>query len=380
MLDILISDVTTLSAGMIVFWVLLFALLVQLFYYLFFFARLARHQRPAVAETLPPVSVVICARNEERNLTQYLTLVLEQDYPEFEVVVVNDCSYDLTGDVLEEFAKKHKRLKIVTIKEDEYYQHGKKVAVMMGIKGSKYDLLVMTDADCRPASNQWLRSKAQHFTDKTEIVLGYGPYERGKGWLNKLIRFDTFFIGMQYLSYSLAGVTYMGVGRNLSYRKELFYRNKGFASHYHIPSGDDDLFVNEVAARGNTRIEIGTESFCYSRTKRTLREWWFQKRRHLETGKRYRAGHKLSLGLYVASQWLFFGCFIAALVLNFQPYVVLGAFLLRFSVQMITFNFTMKRLGERDLLLLAPPMEILLMLFYPVITFSRMFQRKRRWN
>lgn len=375
-----LHDILTVSPGMIVFWGLAGGMLIQVFYLLFFFTRIGTYKRKPVLEELPPVSVIICARNEDDNLVAYLPLILAQDYPEFEVVVVNDCSFDNTGDVLEEFAKKHSNLRIVTIKEDEYYQHGKKVAVMMGIKGSKHDCLVHTDADCRPSGNLWLRNMAAHFVDKNEIVLGYGPYERAKGLLNRLIRFDAFMIGMQYLSYSLAGVTYMGVGRNLAYRKELFFRKKGFASHYHIQSGDDDLFVNEAATRTNTRVEIDPESFCYSKAKTSFRDWWYQKKRHLQTGKRYRKSHKFLLGLFVFSQWIFFGCFIAALILRFQPYVVLGLFLFRFLIQMLIFNFAMKRLGERDLLVHTPLFEIFFLLFYPVITVSRIFQRKRRWS
>lgn len=365
---------------MVLFWTLTGAVLVQLFYYLFFFVRLGTYKRKPPVADLPPVSVIICARNEDDNLVEYLPLVLAQDYPDFEVVVVNDCSFDNTGDVLEEFAKKNAHMRIVTIKEDEYYQHGKKVAVMMGIKGSKHECLVLTDADCRPSSTNWLRNMAGHFTETSEIVLGYGPYERAKGLLNRLIRFDAFMIGMQYLSFSLAGVTYMGVGRNLAYRKSLFFRKKGFASHYHIRSGDDDLFVNEAATQSNTRVEIDPESFCYSKAKTSFRDWWYQKKRHLETGKRYRSSHKFLLGLYVLSQWLIFGCFTATLILQFQPYVVLGLFVFRLLIQMLIFNFAMKRLGERDLLWQVPVFELFFLLFYPVITISRIFQRKRRWS
>lgn len=376
----IIADLLTLSPGMIVFWGLVAAFLIQLFYFLFFFVRIGAHKKKPGITEYPPVSVLICARNEDDNLVLNLPLVLNQDYPDFEVVVVNDCSFDNTGDVLEEFAKKNAHLKIVTIKEDEYYQHGKKVAVMMGIKGSRHAHLLLTDADCRPSGETWLKNMVSHFTNETEIVLGYGPYEKTKGLLNKLIRFDTFFIALQYLSYSLARVTYMGVGRNLAYRKELFFRMKGFASHYHIQSGDDDLFVNEAARKNNTRVELDPASFCFSKAKTSFRDWWYQKRRHLETGKRYKSGHKFLLGLYVLSQWLLFGCFIAALVLRFQPYIVLGIFLVRFLIQMLIFNFAMKRLGERDLLVLLPFYEIFFLLFYPIITVSRIFRRKTKWN
>lgn len=380
LLYVMVQQLTTYSAGMIVFWAFALGLLVQLFYHFFYFLKLARYKKEQSALVLPVVSLIICARNEDDNLTQNLPLILAQDYPDFEVVVVNDCSYDLTGDVLEEFAKKDKKLRVVTIKEDEYYQHGKKVAVMMGIKGAKNDCMVFTDADCKPSSEKWLRNMASHFNAETEIVLGYGPYEKAKGLLNKLIRFDSFFIALQYLSYALRNKPYMGVGRNLAYRKELFYRKKGFASHYHIQSGDDDLFVNEAATKTNTRVEIDVDSFCYSKAKRTMKDWWIQKKRHLQTGSRYKFSHKALLGSYVFSQWIFFACFTTALILHFLPYIVFGAFLLRFSVQMLIFNFAMKRLGERDLLPLVPIMEIFFLFFYPVISIARLFQRKRKWN
>jgi poly-beta-1,6-N-acetyl-D-glucosamine synthase len=376
----MLFELTSYSTGMIVFWGLFLGLCIQLFYYLYYFLRLIRYKKSAELQHLPPVSLIICARNEDDNLTQNLPHILAQDYPNFEVVVVNDCSFDLSGDVLNEFASKNDKIRVVTIKEDEYYQHGKKVAIMMGIKGAKFDCLVFTDADCRPSSNQWLRCMASNFDPTAEIIVGYGPYEKGKGFLNKLIRFDTFFIALQYLSFALAKVPYMGVGRNLAYKKELFYRKKGFATHYHIQSGDDDLFVNEAANQSNTRIEIDAQSFCYSRAKTTTKDWWLQKKRHLQTGNRYKFSHKLLLGMYVFSQWLFFGCLTTLLFIPFQPYLVAGTFFLRFSFQMIIFNFAMKKLGERDLLLLLPIMEIFLLLFYPLITLSKIFQRKRKWN
>ncbi|TND03203.1 MAG: glycosyl transferase family protein [Bacteroidetes bacterium] len=368
---------------MIVFWVFAFALIIQLFFFLFYFLRLVFYKRPAVLadDELPAVSIVICARNEDDNLVEFLPSVLAQEYPEFEVVVVNDCSFDNTGDVLKEFASRHPNLKIVTIKEDEYYSHGKKFALTVGIKGAKYDHLLLTDADCRPAGPHWLKHMTQQFVKGNELVLGYGAFLRTKGLLNKIIRFDAFFIGLQYFSYALARYPYMGVGRNLAYTKEVYYRNKGFKSHYHIPSGDDDLFVNQAANSKNTRIEISPESFTHSKAKKTLKTWWRQKRRHLTTGNRYRGGHKFLLGLYVLSQWLFFGCFTALMIYWFQPWIVLGILVLRMMLQFLVFNNTMRKLGEKDLLVYSPLFELFLMFFYLATGIARIFQRRnKRWK
>jgi poly-beta-1,6-N-acetyl-D-glucosamine synthase len=374
------SVFTTFSIGLIVFAAFVLALLIQLFYYLGTFSKLAFFKNKEMPQNFPPVSVVICARNEDHNLVEFLPFIFEQDYPEFEVVVVNDCSFDNSGDILKEFARKHNNLKIVTIKEDEVYSHGKKVALMMGIKGASNEHLVLTDADCKPTGKNWLRNMMQHFTGDTEIVLGYGAYEKQKGFLNKLIRFDAFMIALQYLSFSLAGKTYMGTGRNLAYKKSLFFKMKGFASHYHIESGDDDLFVNEAATKRNSVVEISIESHTISRVKKTLRDWFRQKRRHVTTYKHYNAASKWRLGLLSFSQYLYFGTFITILILQFQPAIVLGLFALRLLIQIIIFNKSMKLLAEKDLLLFSPLIELILLVIYPIITLANMFVRKNKWK
>ncbi|HEY0030935.1 MAG TPA: glycosyltransferase [Bacteroidia bacterium] len=375
-----LSVFTTFSVGLLVFGVFLFALGVQLRYYLFYFRRLAFYKQKDLSANTPPASIVICAKNEDDNLVEFLPLIFEQDYPEFEVVVVNDCSYDNTADFLKEFAKKHENLKIVTIKEDENYSHGKKVALMMGIKGAKHEHMLLTDADCKPNGKTWLREMMQHFHGDTEIVLGYGAYEKQNGFLNKLIRFDTFMIALQFLSFSLARKTYMGTGRNLAYKKSLFFKMKGFASHYHIESGDDDLFVNEAATKRNSTIEVSVGNHTVSRVKRSFKSWFRQKRRHVTTFKHYNGGSKFRLITISMSQYLFFTSFIALLILQFQPIIVLSFFALRVLVQMIIFNKSMKQLAEKDLLLLAPVIEIVLLSIYPMISVSNVFVKKNKWK
>jgi len=367
--------------GLIVFSVFCFALAIQLSYYLGVFSRLAFFRKIKDSEpNTPPVSVIVCARNEDDNIVQFLPLILSQDYPNFQVVIVNDCSSDNTGDILEEFARKDDKLKIVTIKPDDYYSHGKKFALMVGIKGAEHDLLLHTDADCRPAGDQWLRNMAAHFQGGKEIVLGYGPQAKAKGFLNKLIRFDCYFIALQYLSFSLSGRTYMGVGRNLAYEKSLFFRKKGFASHYQVLSGDDDLFVNEASTKTNVAVEIDHQSFTITLAKQTFKEWFRQKKRHVTTWPHYKQGDKFLLGLLPVSQFFFFSAFIALLFMHFLVYIVLGMFAFRFLVQMLIFNGSMRRLNEVDLLVYSPFMELLLMFLYPALALSNAFQKKSKWT
>jgi cellulose synthase/poly-beta-1,6-N-acetylglucosamine synthase-like glycosyltransferase len=374
------SDFTVFSVGLLVFGAYVLALLIQLFYYLGIFSRLAFYKKKDLPQNTPPASVVICARNEDDNLVEFLPRIFEQDYPEFEVVVVNDCSFDNSADILKEFARKHDNLKIVTIKEDEVYSHGKKVALMMGIKGASNEHMLLTDADCRPNSKDWLRNMMQHFAGDTEIVLGYGAYEKQKGFLNKIIRYDTFFIALQFLSFSLAGKTYMGTGRNLAYKKSLFFKMKGFASHYHIESGDDDLFVNEAATKRNSQVEVSIDTHTVSRVKKTLKEWFRQKRRHVTTYKHYNGASKFRLAMVSISLYLFYAGFITLLILQFQPVIVLSLFALRLLIQMIIFNKSMKLLAEKDLLLFSPLLELILLTMYPFVTFANMFVRKNKWK
>lgn len=354
--------------------------LLQLWYYWGIFSRLAFYKKQSVSNALPPVSVIICARNEDDNILKYLPLVLEQDYPEFEVVVVNDCSYDNTGDVLKELALKHKHLKVVTIKEDEYYRHGKKVALMIGIKGAAHEVLLFTDADCKPNSTDWIKHMVSNYSGETEIVLGYGGYEKQMGLLNRIIRFDTLFNATQYLSFALAGKTYMGVGRNLSYKKSLFFKLKGFASHYHIDSGDDDLFVNEAATKRNSAIEVAVDSFTLSRPKSTWQGWFRQKRRHLTTAPHYNFQTKLRLTLFHLSNYSFWALFILSLTFGYDYRWVLSLLFLRLLSQGIILKKVMNRFNERDLFVFSLLLEWLLLFIYPILTISNLIFRKNKWK
>ena len=237
--------------GEIIFYIFAAATLIQVFYYAWFFSRIAFYKPKQRTKTQQhPVSVIICARDEDENLARNLPGVLVQNYSTtYDVVVVNDNSLDDSKYILQELKKTFKGLHVVELTQEAVHIAGKKFPLTVGIRESKHEILLLTDADCVPASEHWIEKMQAAYDEKTEIVLGYGAYHKKKGLLNKLIRFETFHTALQYLSYALAGIPYMGVGRNLSYRKDLFIRNKGFASINHIPSGDDDLFINKVATK-----------------------------------------------------------------------------------------------------------------------------------
>ena len=328
-------------------------LLIQLYYYLVYYSRILFYRKKQdEKQEKEPVSVIICARNEEKNLEKNLPSILNQDYPDYEVIVVNDCSEDESEFVIERLQKKYKHLKSTTIKQDEKFYHTKKLALTIGIKAAKNDLLLLTDADCITESNKWIDKMQSNFKDKTEVVLAYGGYIRNKKFINNIIRFDTLFIALQYLTFALGKKPYMGVGRNLAYRKSLFFKHKGFASHNHIESGDDDLFINQVANKKNTKIEISKESITRSETEPSFSAWFKQKRRHVSTGKLYRIGTKWRLSCEITSRIFYYISFILSLIWFKELYLyIVGAFAFRMLLQLIIYKVAMIRLNEKFLLL-----------------------------
>ena len=353
-----------------------FVFLVQLCYYLFIYLKLARHKEQK-KNFSKAVSVVVCGFNEEQYWEALVDKLLDQDYPNFEIVLVNDQSTDNTKFIFKQW-ENHPKIKLVDIGEDIKKGLGKKFALTLGIKAAKYDYLLLTDADCYPRDKDWISSMAQHFSNKT-IVLGYGAYEKHKGLLNKLVRFDTFQVAMQYFSYALIGKTYMGVGRNLAYKKSLFFDNKGFATHLHLPSGDDDLFIKEVATSNNTAIGIAHSSHTLSVPKMNWKSWIRQKSRHLSTGIYYKNYHKLMLGSWTLSQILFWLLFLVLLSWQHFVYLIISLFLIRLVVQMLVSYFIMIKLNEKDLIFLYPILEALFIIFYFIFIVNRMIKKKRFW-
>ena len=369
------------SWGALIFYSFVVVTAIQLFYYLYFFRRVASFKTDQKEQSQQhPVSVIICARDEDENIARNLPGVLVQDYPTtHEVVVVNDNSVDDTKYILAELQKTFRKLQIVDLTQEAKMIAGKKFPLSIGIKEAKHEILLLTDADCVPASERWLYKMQDAFCNGTEVVLGYGAYHKLPGFLNKAIRFETFHTALQYFGYALAGKPYMGVGRNLAYRKDLFLKNKGFSAINHIPSGDDDLFINKVANKKNTAVVIDPEAFTLSMPKRTWKDWMRQKNRHYSTGKFYRSSHQFLLGLYTISFFLFYPLFIASM-LFFDWRWSLIPFALRLIVQGIIWSKAMKKLNEGDLF----PAFILWdlwMFFYYIIFAPALWRRpKKTWN
>jgi cellulose synthase/poly-beta-1,6-N-acetylglucosamine synthase-like glycosyltransferase len=360
-------------------------LIIQAWYWLGYYRRaaFAKPGKAAVQTTLPPLSVVICARNEAENLTKYLPEVLKQNYPSYEVVVVNDCSEDNTFDVLGSLMNQYPHLKVSMIQKDPGFTHTKKLAMLIGIKAAKNDLLVFTDADCKPASPDWLREvAAASAKEKTDIIIGYGAYLSEPGLLNRYIRYETMFTAMQYFGMAMAGKPYMGVGRNLAYRRSFFFEKGGFGPHNHIMSGDDDLFVNRNSTADNCSLMLSHDSFTQSVACRTIIEWVKQKRRHLSASNYYRPADKFRLLLEPFSRITWYGLLTAMLVMLASWPVVLFLALTRLIMRAVILRRAAVTFNERQLWFISLFFDILspFLTAFLYLTTRRKGKGKETWK
>jgi cellulose synthase/poly-beta-1,6-N-acetylglucosamine synthase-like glycosyltransferase len=362
----------------IVLWAMAF---IQLFWIFFFYSRIAFHREKATnIEKLPPVSIVISARNEEDNLFELLPFILEQEYDKFEVIVVNHQSTDNTAYILKAFENKYSHLRVIHLERNHHLAMGKKLPLTLGIKGAKYDHLLLTDADCKPSTKLWLKSMAGQFTEKKEIVLGYGPHNSAPGLLNRFIRLDTSMIALNYLSYAKAGIPYMGVGRNLAYSKELFLKNSGFKSHYSISSGDDDLFIQEVARNRNYSISLSPLSFCYSDGKDTWSKLFIQKSRHYGTSSRYSLFKKLLLGIYPLTLILLAITLVTLIAIGGMTWISLGVVALVFISKWIIFGLAMKKLEQPSFVWTILLWDMIYVLFTPILYYTSAKTTGTKWK
>ena len=363
------------------FYLFCFITLIQLIYYWIFFSKVSFF-KPKNKERSQqhPVSVIVCARDEAANLAKNLPGTLFQDYKSTrEVLVVNHNSQDETRYLLEEFKKTFKDLHIVNLQQEAKGIPGKKYPLSMGIKESKHEIILLTDADCVPATEHWITKMQDGYDENTEVVLGYGAYYKKAGLLNKLIRFETFQTALQYFSFALSGMPYMGTGRNLSYKKDLFFRNKGFSSLNHTPGGDDDLFINKVATKKNTNVVIDKDAFTLSEPKKSFGDWMRQKNRHYSTSKYYKSSHKFLLGLYVLTHFLFYPAFALALIFS-DWRLALGVFFVRFISQAFIYYKAMQKLDEKDLFALWWLFDIWMFIYYLIFAPALWRKPKKSWN
>ena len=334
----------------VVFGIFIGAAVIQVLYYTIVFSRAAMgHERHYEPDSYPPVSIVICAKNEAENLKKNLKVILIQNYPVFEVIIVNDQSTDHTLDMLAEYFQRNDNLRLFNIKQGEKPIAGKKFALKTGVENAQYDIIVTTDADCKPFSAHWLEHLVGSYLSDTDFVLGYAPFYKEPTFINKVARYENVMTAMLYFSFARVGMPYMGVGRNMAFRKNAFMNWNNYEESKHLPSGDDDLLVNALASKKNTELCLNRDSFVYSAAKTNWGDWLHQKTRHAGSGRYYRFHHLLLLTLFSLTHLLFYTTFIVLCIKAFiLPVVLIGCALTLFVKYWITGKLNAK-LQQNDL-------------------------------
>lgn len=362
----------------------------QTIYYLGLYSKLYIHsKKTAHAMTTdngnPPLSVILVAKDNSDELQKNLPFILEQDYPEYEVIVVYDRSADNCDDILKLLEDKYPHLYHTFIPDSARYISHKKLGITMGIKASRNEWLVFTEPDCRPLSNQWLKQMARNFTPSTDIVLGYSNYEKTPGWFNKKITFDTLLNSMRYLGMAISGHPYMGTGRNLAYRKSLYYKQKGFVSHLNLQRGEDDIFINEAAHAHNTRVETSLESVMCIATPKNKKTWDEDKISYAATSRLFKGTARYLMGFETCSRLLFYAAILTTIITSilFHQWITLSLAVLlwvaRFVMQLVVFKKTAKALNERKFCTLLPVFDILQPTWNWKFNWQRRLRRKNEF-
>jgi glycosyltransferase involved in cell wall biosynthesis len=354
---------------------------IQLVYYLGIFSKFAFAKMVKTNPRRIPISVIVCAKNEEENVANYIPLLAEQNYPDFEIVLIDDASSDKTLDVFEEYEKKYSNIRLVKVENNEAFWGNKKYALTLGIKAAKNDYLLFTDASCYPISKDWIMAMSSQFTEQKTIILGYGKYEKIRhSFLNKIIRFDNLFTAIHYFSWAKIGYPYTGVGRNMAYKKEEFFNVNGFIEHIQIRIGEDELFINQTANGKNTAITFTPESFTCCKPKTSFKSFFNQKKRHIATTRYFKWADRLQLKIFNCSQLLFI--LTAALLFSFQfeQIVVLSIFIVRYVIVWIVVGFSAGKLKENDLKLWFPIVEIVLIFIQVNTYFTNLFSKPVHWK
>lgn len=354
---------------------------IHLFFVLYVFSRLAFHRADEKPknENPPPVSVIIAARNESDNLYNNLPFILEQDYHAFEVIVINHQSIDDSQYILDAYAQQYSNLRVIPVEKSNHLKYGKKLPLTIGIRGAKYEHMLFTDADCRPVSRNWIRSMAENFSDKKQIVLGYGPYNHEKGLLNRFIRFDTLWIALNYFSFAKARLPYMGIGRNMAYTKSAFEAANGFKSHYALSSGDDDLFIQDAARKQNYTINIDPDSFCYSNGAKTWSKLFRQKARHYTTTEKYRVIKKWMLGIYPMTLLIMTTSFVILCFNRNFLWLTLAIYLFTLLWKWIVLGKAFKKLRASKFIVWLPVLDVLYAIITPIFYYTSDKSDTKRW-
>jgi glycosyltransferase involved in cell wall biosynthesis len=370
----------SLNFSQILLYVFLFWGGMQVSYWLFFLIGLLRLKKfTPDNDSSIGISIIVAARNELNQLRALIPALVNQDYQNFEVIIVNDRSDDGTLEFLRSEATKHTRLKGVDVHDLPDHITGKKYALTLGIKAAQYNHLIFTDADCLPKSSKWIAQMANGYARGGDFILGFSGYTKLKGFLNYFIRFETLLTGIEYLGSAANKMPYMGIGRNMGYKRDVFLENKGFLGMQSIIGGDDDLFVNKYAKGKFTQVVVGEEALVQTDPKLTWRDYLSQKHRHMSVGKQYSTKSKLALGMFNISWFLFYAVGIMTLLYDISPIYTGGTALLRMILVIITFGVATKKFETTFQYAGVILVDFVYPIYYIFVALKALFVKRISW-
>ncbi len=367
--------------SLIVTFIYVISTLVQSAFYVFMMAQWSKKQTNILSRNqVTPISVIVAAHNEEENLVKLIPILLDQNHHDFEVIVAVDRSNDESLAYLTALKATDNRLNFIDIKKTPSNYSHKKYALSEAIKIAKNNLLVFTDADCTPVSQDWLSIVAASFKDKTEIAIGYSPYLKISGLLNRFIRYETLLTAIQYFTFSKAGIGYMGVGRNMAYQRDLFLKNDGYSTHRHITGGDDDLFIGRLANQHNVSTYYGNQAFVNTLPEQSWGNYFKQKRRHLSVGKHYKQSHQILLTMLGVSQIMFWLTFVILATIKINLPLLVLCFAIRILLQNAFFIKGTREIGDNFEYIWILFLDLIHTLFLIVMGPIGFFTKKVKWN
>jgi len=326
----------------------------------------------------PEVSIVICAKNAINNLTVNLPSVLNQEYPKFEIILVDDGSTDGSGKYLKSLQEEYSFLKVISINQRDQHP-GKKKALQKGVKEASYEWILLTDSDCTPASEHWISEMVAKINQHTSFVLGISPALKMKGFLNQLIRFDNLHTAIQYVNLAFSGRPYMGVGRNLLVRRELFFHPE-YERHLDLSAGDDDLLVNQFCNKENTKVCLSSASFVFTDGKNKWMDYFRQKRRHYSVSHRYQQSDVSWLLGWSLSKVFFYSTAITLLFMSEFLIAIVTILVVHFLNILYLYRINTKVLENRELVHFSPVLDVISVFFNSFVLVSRLISRKVEWN
>ena len=369
--------------------ILTVSIIILFLYYGLFYLRIGiRKERKSneTDENLPGVSVVLTVKNESEQLKKNLVYLLEQDYPNFEVIVINHVSQDHTRFILQTYQDNYPNLKVINFSQDVNLFQGKKFPLSIGIQSAKNDIILLTECSCKPKEFSWIKEMVEQFGSNTQCVLGYSNIETEKSLLNAFIQYDNLSYNASMFGYAMLGLPYTGCGKNLAYRRSFFFKKGGFIKHYNVPFGDDDIFVNENCTRKNTNVCLNNESFMTYQPKKTNKTWVQEKMKRMSTQKYYPLTDKLLLSLYPISVVLFYTSLIMLTVMNFNSetdviwQTLIGVGVLKLGWQIFTFHKLERRLEGRKTAYFSPFFEIYFIIMNTIMYLFTLRKKMKRWK